>query len=188
MGSLTNGHGTGDSAAVARARSVVLCATGRVSLARLRAPCTWCRCPPKVRPEPLEWCVPPTDTAPLPPASDVLPSLGAPSMRRLLDRASSSCTTMATVSAMTPRADVTVTAIDHGRQKLGIGGDIRPATPVPPTVLATEMDNGALIVQGRPDGPRTYLTPGEAVSLRRELATAFGSVERGLRDGQGEAR
>lgn len=41
---------------------------------------------------------------------------------------------------------------DHDRQQLGIGGNIRSSTAVPPTVLVTEMDNGALIVQGRPDG------------------------------------
>ena len=61
-------------------------------------------------------------------------------------------------------------------------------TAMPPTVLVTEMDTGALVVQGRPDGPRVYLTPVEAVALRRELATAFRNAERELRDGQGGPR
>jgi hypothetical protein len=77
---------------------------------------------------------------------------------------------------------------DHDRDQLSVGGDIQSSTVVPPTVLVTEMNNGALILQGRPDGPRVYLTPGQAVGLRGELATAFGSAERGLDDGQGEVR
>ncbi|MGH3548575.1 MAG: hypothetical protein ACRDQU_10800 [Pseudonocardiaceae bacterium] len=48
---------------------------------------------------------------------------------------------------------------------------------MPPTVLVTEMDNGAVILQGRPDGPRVYLSRAEAVPLKRELAAAFGSTE-----------
>lgn len=44
---------------------------------------------------------------------------------------------------------------------------------MPPTVLVTELDNGTLVLQGRPDGPRRYLGPAEAVPLRRELARAF---------------
>jgi hypothetical protein len=55
------------------------------------------------------------------------------------------------------------------------GRSIRPATTVPPTVLVTELDNGALILQGRPDGPRLYLNPADAIPLRFELARAFGS-------------
>lgn len=70
----------------------------------------------------------------------------------------------------------------------GIRGNIRTGTAVPPTVLVTAMDTGALIVQGRPDGPRVYLTPGEAVALRRELATAFRSAKRGRRDSQSGPR
>lgn len=73
---------------------------------------------------------------------------------------------------------------DPDRDQLGVGGDIRSGTAVPPTVLVTEMDNGALILQGRPDGPRVYLTPDQAVGLRRELATAFRSSELGLGDGR----
>jgi hypothetical protein len=61
-------------------------------------------------------------------------------------------------------------------------------TTVPPTVLVTELDNGVLIIQGRPEGPRVYLSRVDALPLRRELAAAFGSAERALLDDQGEAR
>jgi len=54
---------------------------------------------------------------------------------------------------------------------------------MPSTVLITEMDNGALILQGRPDGPRVYLSRANALPLRRELAAAFGSTERALSSG-----
>jgi hypothetical protein len=77
---------------------------------------------------------------------------------------------------------------DHDRQQLGIGGNIGSGRAVPPTVPVTETDTGALIVQGRPNRPRVYLTPGEAATLRGELAIVFGSAERALRDGQEEAR
>lgn len=75
---------------------------------------------------------------------------------------------------------------DHNHDQLGVGGTTGSGMAVPPTVLVTEVDNGALIVQGRPDGPRMHLTPGQAVALRGELATAFGCAGRGLGDSQGE--
>lgn len=56
-----------------------------------------------------------------------------------------------------------------------IGHGVRPATTVPPTVLMTELDDGMLMLQGRPDGPRVWLKPAEAIPLRYELARAFGS-------------
>jgi hypothetical protein len=59
---------------------------------------------------------------------------------------------------------------------------------VPPTVLVTALDNGTLVLQGRPDGPQVYLTPAGAVSLKRELAAAFGLTEGGPRDNQDDAR
>ena len=62
---------------------------------------------------------------------------------------------------------------------------LRPT--MPPTVLVSELDNGALIIQGRPDGPRVYLSRVNALPLRRELAAAFGSAERVRPDDQGEA-
>ena len=56
---------------------------------------------------------------------------------------------------------------------------IRPYVTVPPTVLVTELDNGTLILQGRPDGPRVWLSPNEAVPLKRELEAAFGRTKLG---------
>ena len=68
------------------------------------------------------------------------------------------------------------------------GGITESDMAVPPTVLVTAMDNGVLLLQGRPDGPRVSRPPGRALALRRELATAFGSAGRRLGDGQGEIR
>lgn len=65
--------------------------------------------------------------------------------------------------------------------------DIPPGMLMPPTVLVTELDNGALILQGRPDGPRVWLNPDEAAPLRRALARAFGSPDLVSSSGQGEA-
>lgn len=70
----------------------------------------------------------------------------------------------------------------HDWQQRGNRGTSRTGTAMPPTVLVTAMATGALIVQGRPDGLRVHLTPGETVAVRRELATAFRSAQRGLRD------
>jgi hypothetical protein len=77
---------------------------------------------------------------------------------------------------------------DHHRDQHGAGGSSGSGMAVPPTVVVTAMDNGVLILQGRPDGLRVSLTPGRALALRRELATAFGSAERRLGDGQGDIR
>ncbi|MCA1702469.1 MAG: hypothetical protein LC808_04055 [Actinobacteria bacterium] len=75
---------------------------------------------------------------------------------------------------------------DH--QQLGIERDVRPGTAMPPTVLVTQLDNGALVLQGRPDGPRGYLTPADALPLKRELAAAFQRIELTTAgDNQGEA-
>jgi hypothetical protein len=90
------------------------------------------------------------------------------------------------------RADQDTEVIRHGegtdRDQLGVESDIRSGTAVPPTVLVTEMDHGALILQDRPDGPRVYLGPGDAIALRRELISAFGNAERRLHDGRGVVR
>lgn len=56
---------------------------------------------------------------------------------------------------------------------LHIGRNIHPGVSVPPTILVTELDNGALVLQGRPDGPRVRLSSADAIPLRRELAAAF---------------
>lgn len=74
---------------------------------------------------------------------------------------------------------------DH--RQLDIGRSIRPGVSMPPTVLITELDNGSLILQGRPDGPRAHLSPDDAVPLRQELARAFSRIDLTPCDGQGEA-
>jgi hypothetical protein len=63
----------------------------------------------------------------------------------------------------------------------GVGRSVRPCTTMPPTVLMTELDNGTLILQGRPDGPRVSLSPADAVPLRRELAIAHRIIRQGDR-------
>ena len=65
---------------------------------------------------------------------------------------------------------------------------IQSGLTVPPTVLVTELDNGTLVLQGRPDGPRVWLEPANAESLRRELAAAFRRIELQTHDDQGDAR
>ena len=64
---------------------------------------------------------------------------------------------------------------EQARQDQQLGGriDIPPGMLMPPTVLVTELDNGTLILQGRPDGPRVWLEPDKAAPLKRELAAAF---------------
>lgn len=68
---------------------------------------------------------------------------------------------------------------DEQDGQLGSRIGIQPKMPIllPPTVLVTELDNGTLIVQGRPDGPRVWLEPDQAVPLKRELAAAFERFE-----------
>ncbi|MGH3669105.1 MAG: hypothetical protein ACRDSH_00495 [Pseudonocardiaceae bacterium] len=56
-----------------------------------------------------------------------------------------------------------------------------------PTVLVTELDTGALVIQGRPDGPRAYLHPDDAVPLKQELAAAFERAEKVVQNNGGEA-
>ena len=41
------------------------------------------------------------------------------------------------------------------------------------TVLVTELDDGALVVQGQPEGPRAYLNSADATPLKQELTAAF---------------
>lgn len=72
----------------------------------------------------------------------------------------------------------------QGHEQLGIGRGLRPGTAMPPTVLLTELDNGTLVLQGRPDGPRVRLSSADAVPLKRDLAAA---LERTRADDQGEA-
>jgi hypothetical protein len=68
-------------------------------------------------------------------------------------------------------------------------GEQQAALTLPPTLLFTELDNGALVVQGRPDGPRVWLSPADAVPLKRELAAALGRTKlTAIGDDQGEAQ
>lgn len=69
--------------------------------------------------------------------------------------------------------------------KLGIGRSLRPGTAVPSTVLVGDMGDGSLFLQGWRDGPSAYLSPADAVPLKRELAAAFGSTQLALRGDQG---
>lgn len=75
---------------------------------------------------------------------------------------------------------------DH--QQLGTGRSVRPVTAMPPTVLLTQLDSGALVIQGRPDGPRVRLSPADSLPLKQELAVAFERIELLVAgDNQGEA-
>ena len=66
---------------------------------------------------------------------------------------------------------------------------ILPRTGMPPTVLMTELNDGTLVLQGRPDGPRAYLEQAEAIPLKRELTAAFERTRLAAAgDDQGDAR
>lgn len=62
------------------------------------------------------------------------------------------------------------------QQQHGIKRSIRPGTVAPPTVLVADMGDGSLLLEGWPDGPSAYLSPSDALPLRRELTRAFGSA------------
>ena len=74
----------------------------------------------------------------------------------------------------------------HSTRQPGIEHSIRPGTAVPPTVLIADMYDGGLFLQGWREGPNTYLTSSDAISLRRELAAAFGTPELTLPGDPGE--
>ncbi|MGH4006598.1 MAG: hypothetical protein ACRDTH_00235 [Pseudonocardiaceae bacterium] len=74
---------------------------------------------------------------------------------------------------------------DH--QQRNIRRSIRPGTAVPPTVLVADMGDGSLLLEGWRDGPSAYLSPAEAVPLRRELARTFGSPDLTPSSSKGEA-
>lgn len=57
-------------------------------------------------------------------------------------------------------------------------------TTTPPTVL----DNGTLVLQGRPNGLRVYLSPSDTAPLKRELAAVFLPTELRLCGDQDDAR
>ena len=58
----------------------------------------------------------------------------------------------------------------------------------PPTVLVTALDNGTLVLQGRPNGPRVYLSPSDTAPPKRELAAVFLPTELRLGGDQDDAR
>ena len=68
-----------------------------------------------------------------------------------------------------PTTDHDTTHQGHGNDQAGQQHDAQRGT----TVLVTELDDGALVVQGRPDGPRAYLNSADAAPLKRELAATF---------------
>jgi hypothetical protein len=68
---------------------------------------------------------------------------------------------------------------DQGQEQHAIDGSIRPGTAVPPTLFLADMCDGGLVLHGWRDGPTAYLSPSDAIPLRRELAAAFGSTEPG---------
>ena len=73
------------------------------------------------------------------------------------------------------------------QQQRGSRHSIRPGTVVPPTVLVADMGDGSLFLQGWRDGPSVYLSPADAVPLRWELASVFGSTDPAPSSGQGES-
>lgn len=70
----------------------------------------------------------------------------------------------------------------------GTGHRIRPATAMPPTVLVTNLGDGSLVLQAWRDGPRAYLSPADAVPLKRVLSAIFESTALALAAKQREAR
>ncbi len=74
----------------------------------------------------------------------------------------------------------------YSTRQPGIDPSIRPGTAVPPTVLIADMYGGGLFLQGWREGPNAYLTSSDAISLRRELAAAFGTPELTLPGDPGE--
>ncbi len=66
------------------------------------------------------------------------------------------------------------------QQQHSIGRSIRPGTAVPPAVFLADMCDCGLFLQGWRDGPSAYISPFDAIPLRRELAAAFGSAEPAL--------
>ncbi|MCA1676628.1 MAG: hypothetical protein LC799_32135 [Actinobacteria bacterium] len=57
----------------------------------------------------------------------------------------------------------------------GIECSIRPGVPMPATVLACQMGDGALFLYSWRDGPRAYVCAEDAGLLRQALAAAFGT-------------
>jgi hypothetical protein len=75
-----------------------------------------------------------------------------------------------------------------GEPSSGTGRTIRPGTDVPRSVLVSDMDDGSLLLEAWRDGPSAYLSPADAVPLRRQLAAAFGGPSLIPSGSQGEVR
>ncbi|MGH3696614.1 MAG: hypothetical protein ACRDRX_21940 [Pseudonocardiaceae bacterium] len=50
------------------------------------------------------------------------------------------------------------------------------------------MGDSSLLLEGWREGPRAYLSPADALPLRRQLTVAFGSPQRTPSTSQGAAR
>ena len=74
------------------------------------------------------------------------------------------------------------------RTSSGTGHSIRPATAMPRSVLASDMGEGSLLLKAWREGPSAYLSPADAVPLRRALAAAFSSPDLTPSGNQGRAR
>jgi hypothetical protein len=70
----------------------------------------------------------------------------------------------------------------------GTGRSIGPGTAVPRSVLVSDMGEGSLLFEAWREGPSAYLSPADAVPLRRALAAAFGSPDLTPSGNQGRAR
>ncbi|MGH3695946.1 MAG: hypothetical protein ACRDRX_18465 [Pseudonocardiaceae bacterium] len=68
----------------------------------------------------------------------------------------------------------------------GAGRSIRPGTAVPSAVLVSDMGDGSLLLEGWREGPSAYLSPADALTLRRQLAVAFESPPRTPSSGRGD--
>jgi hypothetical protein len=70
----------------------------------------------------------------------------------------------------------------------GTGRSIRPGTAVPRSVLLSDMGEGSLLLYGWWEGPSAYLSPADAVPLRRALAAAFSSPDLTPSGNQGQTQ
>lgn len=57
---------------------------------------------------------------------------------------------------------------------------IRPGTTVPAVVVVSDVGDGSLLLEAWRGGPSAYLSPADAVPLKRQLAVAFGGPNRAI--------
>lgn len=65
------------------------------------------------------------------------------------------------------------------RRTGGLERSVRPAAPMPATLLVAQMCDDAFLLQGWRDGPSAYLIAEDAGPLRQALAAAFGRAVSG---------